>query len=433
MSLLKKIGPWIVSAALCLLAVEVLGAALFHRKTASFVYFNQPKTVAAQPAVAEVGYKRRLHPYFGYTGPYSERTATVSITNNLGFIDHQERELQREVPFKPDANDYIVFVFGGSVSSRLANHSMHGTTLPQALKRLPQLAGRNIIIYNMAQGPGKQPQQVIELAYLIAAGQHIDLVLNLDGAPEFVAGLNNLDVGIDPIFPSVDILLAIGNELTLPDTSSAAYYELAYAVSNARAEGERYERQSMNSVSGIGYIKNQFFKAIYDRSLDSNLTAYNQMIARTAGWEAARKRLGLDMPIRTSKERVVEDIFDMWIRSSDLMKVMSNSIGATYLNIVLPNPYYSKKTFTEAEKKLMVFPASHYVHRGSAAGLAFIESRAEMLKSRGIVSAVGLFDDVSDTVYVDSVGHLGKLGESMLADFVADQAGLRLSRQAERK
>ena len=220
---------------------------------------------------------------------------------------------------------------------------MHGTTLPQALKRLPQLAGRNIIIYNMAQGPGKQPQQVIELAYLIAAGQHIDLVLNLDGAPEFVAGLNNLDVGIDPIFPSVDILLTIGNELTLPDTSSAAYYELAYAVSNARAEGERYERQSMNSVSGIGYIKNQFFKAIYDRSLDSNLTAYNQMIARTAGWEAARKRLGLDMPIRTSKERVVEDIFDMWIRSSDLMKVMSNSIGATYLNIVLPNPCCSKK------------------------------------------------------------------------------------------
>ena len=83
MSLLKKIGPWIVSAALCLLAVEVLGAALFHRKTASFVYFNQPKTVTAPPAVAEVGYKRRLHPYFGYTGPYSERTATVSITNNL--------------------------------------------------------------------------------------------------------------------------------------------------------------------------------------------------------------------------------------------------------------------------------------------------------------------------------------------------------------
>ena len=56
-----------------------------------------------------------------------------------------------------------------------------------------------------------------------------------------------------------------------------------------------------------------------------------------------------------------------------------------------------------------------------------------MLKSRGIVSAVGLFDDVSDTVYVSGVGHLGKLGESILADFVAEQAGLRLSRQAERK
>ena len=43
----EKIGPWIVSAALCLLAVEIVGAALFYRKTRSLVYFNQPKAAAA--------------------------------------------------------------------------------------------------------------------------------------------------------------------------------------------------------------------------------------------------------------------------------------------------------------------------------------------------------------------------------------------------
>ena len=49
-----------------------------------------------------------------------------------------------------------------------------------------------------------------------------------------------------------------------------------------------------------------------------------------------------------------------------------------------------------------------------------------MLKSRGIVLATAIFDDITDTIYVDRSGHLDKLGETMLANFVGDQAGLKL-------
>src|SRR5436190_11928062 len=126
MNVLKKIGPWIVSAALCLLAVEVVGAVRYYWVTGSVVYFNQPEAAAASAPVAIGNYKRRLHPYFGYTGPYSWK-GKGTPTNNLGFIDSQERE----VPFKPDPNDFVVFVFGSSLASRLVNNSMYGISLQQ--------------------------------------------------------------------------------------------------------------------------------------------------------------------------------------------------------------------------------------------------------------------------------------------------------------
>jgi hypothetical protein len=419
---LKTIGPWIISAALCLVAVEMLGAAMFYRNTRSIVYFNQQKAAAemtASESTAGPVFKRRLHPYFGYTGPYSIPT----YTNNLGFLDPQERQ----VPFKPEPNDFIVFIFGGSIAARLANNSTHGTSLQQALQRLPQLAGKNIVLYNMAQGPAKQPQQLMELAYLIAVGQHIDLVLNLDGTLEFVSGISNFEFGIDPIFPPIPIMLAIGNEFTPIDDASDDYYELAYGVTHARAESRRYSLLLDHSTSGIAYVKNRFFKAIYDRSLERKLGAYNKTIANATGGQGVRKRLGLDMPIKTSKEKIVEDIFDMWLRCSDVMKVMANSTGAAYLNIVHPNLYYSKKVFTESEKALMNIPELNYVRQSSSAGLALIDSRAEMLKSRGIVSGMGIFDNIPEAIFIDGTGHLDKLGESMLADFVADQVGLRLA------
>src|ERR1700722_4503269 len=277
----------------------------------------------------------------------------------------------------------------------------------------------------MAQGPAKQPQQLMELAYLIAVGQHMDLVLNLDGTLEFVMGIDNFHNGIDPIFPPMSIMLALGNEITPLDDASEDYYELAYGVTHARAESRRYTLLLDNSTSGIAYVKNRILKSVYDRSLQGKLSAYNQTVAKAARSDVVRRRLGLDLQIKTPKERIVEDIFDVWIRSSDLMKAMANSTGAIYLNIVHPTPYYSRKVFTEAEKALLNVAEAN-LRDASSAGLALMASRGEMLTARGIVSAITLFDDVPDTIYADSTGHLDKLGESMLADFVADQVGSRL-------
>jgi hypothetical protein len=428
-NILKKIGPWVVSAALCLMAVEILGVAVFYRDAGSLVYFNRAKatgnTTVPKSADAPV-YKQHLHPYFGYTGPYSLHGP--SYTNNLGFPQSQSAE----VPFKPGPNDFVVIVSGGSVASNLVSPPQQGRPLQQALQRLPQLAGKNVVVFSTAQGPGKQPQQVMELAFLIAWGQHIDFVLNLDGTLEFVSGINNFENGVEPIFPPVDVFGAIGRELAPMDTSSTEYYEMAYGVTHARAEANRYTLLLDNSRSGIAYLKNAILKAVYAKILEHKLKTYQQIVTKKTGWDEVRKLMGMDMPLKTSKEKIFEDIFDIWIRCSDLMKTMANAQGAQYLNIVHPNPYHSKKTFSESEKAVLNLPETNYFRNGASAGHALMESHAELLKSKGIVSGMTMFDNIADTIYIDSTGHLSKLGETMLADFAASQIGARLASPQEK-
>jgi hypothetical protein len=248
----------------------------------------------------------------------------------------------------------------------------------------------------------------------------------MDGAMEFASGVSNFEAGVDPIFPPAAILLAISNQLAPIDESSQEYYALAYAVTHARFESQRYTSLLENSRSGLAYVKNRILKAIYDRTLQNALDAYNPTIAGVNGSDSAKHRIGLDSPIKIPKDKIVERIFEVWLRCSDLMKTMSNSRGAIYLNIIHPNPYHSKKSMTEAERKILDLPESSPIRQNSSAGYALFEERADLLRSRGIVSASALFDGTTNTIYADSTGHFGKLGETLMANFVADQVASRL-------
>src|SRR5882757_9011824 len=104
--ILGKVAPWLLSAALCVLAAEIFGAGVFLYQDGGLVYRNTRKI--AEPEVqAAAAYKPRWHPYFGYTGPYSLATKTglANNTNNLGFV---QRDQERLVPFKPEPNDFVV-------------------------------------------------------------------------------------------------------------------------------------------------------------------------------------------------------------------------------------------------------------------------------------------------------------------------------------
>jgi hypothetical protein len=422
--MLGKVAPWLLSAALCVLAAEIFGAAAFLYQDGGLVYRNT-RAVAEPEVQAAATYKPRWHPYFGYTGPYSltNKMGNPNNTNNLGFVQRGEGQ-DRIVPFKPEPNDFVVFVFGSSIAGALASAMRGSLPLRDNLQKLAQLKGKNVIVYSMAQGPQKQPQQLMELAFLLAIGQHIDLVLNVGGAVEFVSGLSNFESGVDPIFPPAEMLIPIGQELTPADSSSADYYELAFRVSRDRAGVKLYSKLVAESSSGLGFLKNRFILGFYSRTLANDIAKYEATITQKRSWVDIKKLLSLDMPVSVTKENLMDAIFQTWLRCSDMMKLLANANGAVFLDIVNPNMYYSKKKLTADEQALL--KENSNVARGSSAGYSLIEQRADMLKSRNIVNASTLFDDVPETVYEDSTGHFTRLGETLFGQFVADQVAARL-------
>src|SRR5262245_19521142 len=158
---------WIVSTGAvvlaCVVAAELAGVAFFYWSTGRLIYFNRPAAAEVQPAapMLEKHVRHRLHPYFGFAGPY-EQQAGALYTNSLGF-------LQREpvtIPFTPGANDVVVAVFGGSVAEKLVIADAGGLALRDALQAQPAMAGKTVILLSLAQGAAKQPQQLLTLAYL---------------------------------------------------------------------------------------------------------------------------------------------------------------------------------------------------------------------------------------------------------------------------
>src|SRR4051812_47764082 len=222
------------AAASALLAAEVAGAIFFYWQNRSLVYLPRlaPAEAKSQDAAAPAakGYTQRLHPYFGFTGSYDVDYGSMR-TNGLGFLQRDKRDL----PFKPADSDLVIFVFGGSVARRVVAAPEGGKTLAQALAQIVELAGRNVIVVNMAQGSGKQPQQLFELAYLFAAGQRIDVVVNVDGFNEFALGWQNVNAALNPILPALQIIRPLALGLARPAVSEE-YYRVAYRVLRARRQ-----------------------------------------------------------------------------------------------------------------------------------------------------------------------------------------------------
>ena len=64
-------------------------------------------------------------------------------------------------------------------------------------------------------------------------------------------------------------------------------------------------------------------------------------------------------------------------------------------------------------------PATEPMRIGAERGYPLFERNARAIEDRGIVSALAIFDDQSEPMYVDNCCHYSKAGETILADFVA--------------
>ena len=416
---------------LFLLVVEIGGAVFFYRDNHRLVYANELPRAAAPPA-EEKTYKQRLHPYFGFAGPYSESFHLFSetvYTNSLGFFQREPLTL----PVARGDADFIVAVFGGSVAANMILAPRGGLQLGLALQKLPALAGKHIVVINMAQGSGKQPQQLLEFAFLLAFGQSLDLAVTVDGFNELALGLESYKVGLDPILPAGGMIGGIANEVLQATAGSVEYYEIAHGVSAAKRDIERRKLALQSARFGTTYLVDRALLALDDRTLRKYLERYSDAVGRASDWPARKQALGLDMPVDLARADKVRELFDLWMRSARQMRLLADANHIGYLHIVQPNQYFTKKTFTDKESRTALsLPPDHPYRVGLVEGYRMLESPLAAQAEPGLISAIPLFDVVREEIFVDNCCHFNAHGETMLSEFVAARVADWLAAHAKR-
>jgi hypothetical protein len=421
-SLLRKVSGAVAVLALCVLSAEVAGTLFCYWETGSLVYLGHRIPPTSSPP-APAGVTKRPHPYFGWVRPYSIRfpSATGEVfTNNFGFM-------QREpvtIPYQPQPGDLIVAVLGGSVATRTVLGQEGGTPLRVALQTQPTLEGRKVVLISMAQGAQKQPQQLIELAVLVAMGQHIDLAVNIDGYNEFALGMHNLAAGLHPILPPAGIMRGLANELSGLE-GSPEHYRLAYEMLQARTQFQQQTERSAAARTGLTYAV-AHAGALLARSTHARSAMAYEIFMHTGSAARADTRLSLDMPA-PKPEDPIQDLFDLWLRSSRAMRALAAAGATRYLHVVQPNQYFSRHRFSEHERRIAV---STSLPTGLDRGYALIEQRMPELAKLDIVSAIDLFDAVDGEVYADDCCHFNGRGETLFAEYVAKEIAGRLARPA---
>jgi hypothetical protein len=140
--------------------------------------------------------------------------------------------------------------------------------------------------------------------------------------------------------------------------------------------------------------------------------------------------MGLDLPV-DEKADATKMAFDIWLKSDEAMAALSKSVNAKYVHVIQPNQYHTKRKFSPEEAKIALGAPNDPMRVGGERGYAMLEKNADVIAQHGIVSGISILDEAPGIMYFDNCCHYSTAGETILANFVADQVVRSLSEANE--
>lgn len=413
----------IVNVIVFAVLLELIAAAVYFFKYKAFFYThtNAPlEFTIGEPGEPGIERKaeqltqltdKRFHPFFGYTHQVGS-----SGTNNYGFY------CPHDYPFKRQkSNQYIIGIFGGSVANGFYVDGVERLTA--RLKQHPLFADKEIIYLNYALGGYKQPQQLEALAYFLAVGQELDMALNIDGFNEIIFCFNNNRLNVDIAMPSAQHFLPMKD---LMDSRTMTGAQL-----DAIANIQNYKKNLSGVIEKLKHTKSASLYLVYASYARFLYKQYRGELVRFDGLIKAAKpgEQNSIVNIKYSPEvgsepALLAQVATLWYRSSFMMNSMMAgglSAGGRYFHFLQPNQYYSGKIFTGKEQRDALGDGSVYADLVKK-GYPVFEKVVNVLRRNGVkaFSAVGVFDKVRETVFIDQCCHFNRLGNEILADFMVD-------------
>jgi len=352
----------------------------------------------------------RLHPYFGFDSAAAGRVERVVEAFARGELEGKT----------------TVLIGGGSVAAGFFNGGV--PALEQAIAADPRYAGRAVKTFCMAVPGYKEPQQLMQLAYLFSLGCVPDLVIHLDGLNEVRIARNNQVRGLPPTFPSY------GHWTTLTASGVQDDPAALEALVEMRALQER-----ARVVQETARARHYAWSAVLGRLTLSRL--YRLRAAWAAAQErhvealAARSRPARADPVQDGRRREdpVAASVACWIESSLACRDLCAARGVRYVNALQPTLHDPGSKPISPEERARGIGEEGF-DESVVQGYPLLREGIAELARRGVEAydLSRIFQDDPRTLYVDSC-HFGREGDLGIARALARAMGLAGSEAGSHK
>jgi len=433
--MIRKVGRFLrivlINLLITFILLELGSAAFYYWKTREFFYTrprSQDRYASSFAPVATTLNESifyRLHPYFGYTyKPGFHPALTVLGANSDGFVSIHNYPFKRETP-----NQYIIAIFGGSVAQYLTMHEFDRHILANSLRGLPGFQNKEVVILNFSLPGGKQPQQAMILSYFLSLGQDLDLVVNLDGFNEVYEAAHSNKHLVDIPMPSIAFelpLLEIANNDLSPRMANLV---LSILQDKDRLKSLLIHAKESKLASSylLRAIRIKHYTTVYGRhqlefsraSLESSKQKKQDPIVRINRIEA---------PLED--EAVYRKAASIWASGSLAMNDILAHRGIPYFHFIQPNQYYPGRTFSETERKIAFsqYGGNEFAESVRKGYPMLLSKIADLRNSNvAVFSAVTIFDDIAEPVYVDDCCHYTGLGNDVFLQYISSEIGKALA------
>lgn len=354
-----------------------------------------------------------LHPYLGYVYlPKSEHADPDAIglaISDQGFL-HAGSSLKQR-----GEGRLVIGVTGGSVAGQLGAH--YGQHLLDALAAQPELAGLQFDMVWLGMPGYHQPQQAIQLSWLLAQGGEFDAFVNIDGFNEIAVGpVLNVPKGAHPLFPMNWSMVAL-------DTPDAGVRRAVGAIDHLNRE--RQDRAATFADSAWSWSPTaKWLRDRDDRGLRQRIAEYERELAAVntdeVPWFVSGPR-----DDHLELEALVLEGVAVWERGSRQLDALCRANGIHYVHVMQPNQYDpGSKPLSSTESESAYDEESRY-RPAVELGYPALRAAGERLVEDGVdfrdLSFV--FDGVDETLYTDVCCHFNAEGNRLMAAEIAAAVG----------
>ena len=376
-------------------------------------------TVAAGGALAKDS-QETIHPFQGwaFNPQVSQGVSFVGRTipvNSLGQVDDGPSIVKRS------SDKVVVGIAGGSVAWQM---SVAGEV---ALKsELAKLLGRDVAeidVVRLAMSGFKQPQQLMTLTWLSSLGAEFDVVVNVDGYNEAMGASDNFKSHVFMAYPT-------NWHVRTQDIVDPRRYSIAHELMQIRAQRQQRAQDALSSPMSWSPLYNLvwWLRDLRAQSQKADL-AHQYLAGHTEIGGKSFANAGPIEPLLTEAETDAT-IVSIWANSSIQMERLCRGNGCQYIHFLQPNQYLrGSKPLSPIEREDLAHPDSPPAKVIERLYPKFLKRGQELSSTQvRFVDLTRLFEETSETVYVDPWCHYNEQGNQMLARAVAQEIAAALKK-----